>query len=37
MSLTTVGTTALKLTANVGNQDGGSTYEVLSETMSLSD
>jgi type IV pilus assembly protein PilA len=37
MSLTTVGTTALKLTANIGNQDGGSTYEVLSETMSLSD
>ena len=37
MSLTAVGTTALKLTANIGNQDGGATYEVLSETISLSD
>ena len=37
MSLTAVGTTALKLTTNIGNQDGGSTYEVLSETISLSD
>lgn len=37
MSLTAVGTTALKLTTNIGNQDGGATYEVLSETISLSD
>lgn len=37
MSLTAVGTTALKLTANIGNQDGGASYEVLSETISLSD
>lgn len=37
MSLTAVGTTALKLTANIGNQDGGATYEVLSETISLAD
>jgi len=37
MSLTPVGTTAVKLTTNIGNQDGGSTYEVLSETISLSD
>ncbi len=36
-SLTTVGTTALKLTTNIGNQDGGSTYEVLQETMNLAD
>ena len=37
MSLTAVGETALKLTTNIGNQDGGTTYEVLSETISLSD
>ena len=37
MSLTPVGTTALKLTSNIGNQDGAAVYEVLSETISLSD
>ena len=37
MSLTPVGTTALKLTTNIGNQDGSAVYEVLSETISLSD
>ena len=37
MSLTAVGTNALKLTTNIGNQDGSVTYEVLSETISLSD
>ena len=30
-------TNSLVLTANIGNQDGGSTYEVLSETMGLAD
>jgi type IV pilus assembly protein PilA len=37
MSLTNSGTTGLILTTNIGNQDGGATYEVLSETMSLTD
>ena len=37
MSLTNSGTNGLLLTTNIGNQDGGSTYEVLSETMSLTD
>ncbi len=37
ISLTNVGTTELRLTSNIGNQDGGSTYEVLSETMGLAD
>jgi type IV pilus assembly protein PilA len=36
MSLTDSGT-GLILTTNIGNQDGGATYEVLSETMSLTD
>ena len=37
MSITAVGTTALLLTANIGNQDGSETYETMSETMGLSD
>ena len=37
MSLTNSGANGLLLTTNIGNQDGGSTYEVLSETMSLTD
>lgn len=37
MSITAVGTTALLLTANIGNQDGSDTYETMSETMGLSD
>ena len=37
MSLTNSGTNGLLLTTNIGNQDGGATYEVLSETMSLTD
>ena len=37
MSLLNSGTTGLILTTNIGNQDGGATYEVLSETMSLTD
>jgi hypothetical protein len=37
MSLTNSGTTGLILTTNIGNQDGGAVYEVLSETMSLTD
>ena len=37
MSLTNSGTNGLLLTTNIGNQDGGSTYEVLSETMGLAD
>ena len=37
MSLTVVGTTALLLTANIGNQDGSDTYETMSETMGLGD
>ena len=37
MSLTNSGTTALVLTTNIGNQDGGDTYEVLSEAISLTD
>ena len=36
MSLTDSGT-GLILTTNIGNQDGGAVYEVLSETMSLTD
>ena len=37
MSITAVGTTALLLTANIGNQDGSDTYETMSETIGLSD
>ena len=37
MSITAVGTTALLLTANIGNQDGSDTYETMSETMGLGD
>ena len=37
MSITAVGTTALLLTANIGNQDNGDTYETMSETVSLGD
>ena len=37
MSLTNVGTTQLRLTSNIGDQDGGSSYEVVAETISLSD
>ena len=37
ISLTNVGTTQLRLTSNIGDQDGGSSYEVVAETISLSD
>ena len=37
MSLTSGGPGALKLVVNIGNQDGGGTYEVLTETMGLAD
>ena len=38
MSLTSgTATNSLKLTVNIGNQDGGATYEVLTATMGLAD
>jgi len=37
MSLTGGGPGALKLVVNIGNQDGGSTYEVLTATMGIAD
>ena len=37
LSITAVGTKALLITANIGNQDNGETYETMSETVSLGD